>query len=82
MRYSSIVNWLILHLGTMILIVGDHLLSCTRLERVVLLVTYGQVMILEVWKSGDNLLLQFLKRNLKICDMLVLVGMMMVQKAN
>jgi hypothetical protein len=46
------------------------------------LVTYGQVVILEVRKSGDNLLLQFLKRNLKRWDMLVPVEMMTVQKVN
>jgi hypothetical protein len=66
----------------MVLIVGNYLLSCTRLEHVMVLVTYGQVVILEVRKSGDNLLLQFLKRNLKRWDMLVPVEMMTVQKVN
>jgi hypothetical protein len=64
----------------MVLIVGHYHLSCSRLELLVLLATYGQVGILEFWKSGDNLLLQFLKRNLKRCGMLVLLGMMIVQK--
>jgi hypothetical protein len=49
------------------------------MENVMLLVTYGQVVILKVRKSVDNLLLQFLKRNFKRCDMLVPVGMMTVQ---
>jgi hypothetical protein len=66
----------------MVLIVGNYLLSCTRLEHVMVLVTYGQVVILEVRKSGDNLLLQFLKRNLKRWDMLVPVEMMTIQKVN
>uniref|UniRef100_A0A0A9CM02 eIF4-gamma/eIF5/eIF2-epsilon domain-containing protein n=1 Tax=Arundo donax TaxID=35708 RepID=A0A0A9CM02_ARUDO len=46
-----------------------------RLGPVVFLVIYGQTMILGFRRSGDSRLLQFLKKNLKSCRMLLTVMM-------
>ena len=63
-------------------IMSWSLLSMILLRLVPLgsLVTYGQVVILGSRRSGDNQLLQFLKKNFKSCSMLFLLMMSMDQK--